>query len=101
MFEFQYRPDPPDIFLKRCWKGYSKELLCSELSKTDFNIQADNPQSFWNQLEQKFLTITDNIVPYVPFFNNASVKSLQPNAAIKKKLNLRKKLIKISPSHGG
>ena len=96
MFEFQYCPDPPNRVLKRCWKGYSKELLCAELSKTDFNIQADTPQSYWNQLEQKILTITDQIVPYVPFINNASVKSLQPNSAMKKKLNLRKRLIKIS-----
>ena len=56
-----------------------------------FNIEADDPQSIWNQFEQKLLTFVNKIVPDVPLSNNSTLQSLKPTVQIKSKLNLRKK----------
>ena len=99
IFNFQTYVDPPEIVMRRCWKNYNKEILCDELSKLNFDTPASDPQSIWNHFEQKLLTVVDTLVPYVPFTNNASVKSLKPNSTIKSKLNLRKRLIKSARSN--
>ena len=91
--EIKCELDPPKITSKRNWRKYSKTLLLQELSKTTFELNSDDPQYIWNDLENKLLTITDNLVPYEPFSNNQTVKSLKPPAQIKRKINLRKRLL--------
>ena len=63
MFDIQCFVYPPEILMKRIWKNYTKDLLFDELSTIDFNIQADDPQSIWNQFEQNILTVIDELAP--------------------------------------
>ena len=100
--EIKCELDPPKIIYKRNWRRYSKTLLLQELSKITFELNSNDPQYIWNDLENKLLTITDNLVPYEPFSNNQTVKSLKPPAQIKRKINLRKRLLnslKTNPSN--
>ena len=64
--------------------------------KVNFDLESDDPQSVWNEFEQKLLTVIDKILPYTPFTNNVSVRSLKPTTHLKSKINLRKKLLKKS-----
>ena len=96
LFNLNCVNDPPEIIIRRCWKKYSKELLCNELRKSNFNLESDDPQSIWNDFEQKLLTVVDKILPYSPFINNSSASSLDPPRHLKSKINLRKKLLKSS-----
>ena len=85
--------EPPKITIKRNWKTYSKSGLIAEPCNLNFELNSDNPQYIWNNLENKLLAVTDKLVPYEPFSNNQTVKSLKPPPQIKSKISLRKKLI--------
>ena len=73
----------PKITHKRNWKTYSKAALLRELSKINFELNSNDPQYIWNNLENKLLTVTDNLVHYEPFSNNQTVKSLKTHTHIK------------------
>ena len=60
----------------------------------NLNIEADTVQPYWNRLESILLTIIDNLAPLEPFINNCSSNSLKPTGVIKRKINLRKRLLK-------
>ena len=51
---------------KRSWYGYTKDLVCEELSKVDWSCDRNDPQSYYNWLENEILQVIDNIVPYKP-----------------------------------
>jgi hypothetical protein len=57
------KSDEKRTILKRNWRGYSKDLLLEELKKVDWNIDCTQVQDFNNELEQKLLTIIDNLIP--------------------------------------
>ena len=63
--------------------------------KTNFVIESDDPQSIWNEFEQKLLPVIDKILPYTPF-SNVRVSSLSPPPYLKSRINLKKKLLKSS-----
>ena len=42
---------------KRQWYGYTKEVLCEELSKVDWTCDRDDPQSYYDWLENEILPI--------------------------------------------
>jgi hypothetical protein len=54
--------DKNRTILKRNWRGCSKDLLLEELDKVDWNIDCTQVQDFNNELEQKLLTIIDNMI---------------------------------------
>ena len=87
--------EPPEITYKRNWQNYSQEKLNDQLSKINFEIEADEVQTIWNKFESLLMPIIDEIAPLVAFVNNVTVQSTLPNETIKRKLNLRKKLLKI------
>ena len=87
-------PDEPQIVLKRCWKAYTKELLLSKLQYVQLDLEIEDTQSIWNSFENKLIEIVDDIAPLVPFSNNTTVKSLKSNTHIKRKTNLRKRLLR-------
>ena len=93
-FDLCCTPHVPEIVLKRCWKAYTKEILISKLQTVHFELDIEDTQSIWNSFENKLIDIIDEIAPLVPFSNNQTVKSLKPSNTIKRKLNLRKKLLK-------
>ena len=90
---YEKLPEPKLIF-KRNWQSYSKEKLLVELSKVNFDCDATDVQSYWNQLEQKIIKIVDVLVPLELFSHNSTVKSKCTPPFIKCKLNTRKRLLK-------
>ena len=94
MFTVMGKTTPATPILKRDWSKYSKELLNAHLERANFNIEADDPQSSWNNFEYTIMSIIDQIAPIVPFLNNETQSSLKNPYIITHKLNLRKRLIK-------
>ena len=94
IFDILCKSEPPKIHLKRNWQHYNKLSLLEELSKLDFNIETDDVQSTWNNFENLLLPIVDLLAPLTEFSNNSAIKSLKPSPTIKRKLNLRKRLLK-------
>ena len=62
--------------------------------KLECDFEADQVQAYWNKLEALLLPIIDNIAPLTPFKNNVTVASTEVPDVIKRKLNLRKKLLR-------
>ena len=48
----------------RNWRGYSKEKLNSELAKVNWEIGATGVQDFNDELEQKIMTVLNELVPF-------------------------------------
>ena len=88
------RPEPPKIITKRSWISYSKIKLLNELSQVTFKNRTDDVQSTWNNFEAILMPIVDKLVPLVEFSNNSTIKSTKPTDTIKRKINLRKRLLK-------
>jgi exonuclease III len=84
----------PKIVIKRSWKEYSKTKLLEELANVNFVPEPNDPQNYWNMMENILLPIINKLAPKIPFKNNVTTKSIKPNKQIKNKLNLRKRLIK-------
>ena len=83
----------PVCSYKRSWIKYKKEILIERLSLTNWDLTSDTVQDYWNQFETKILQIVDDIAPMTTFKNNTYNKNATPDF-IKKKTNLRKRLIK-------
>ena len=94
IFKISGKPDPPTVTLKRNWQDYSPEKLIANLSNLSFDFEADQVQAYWNKLESLLLPVIDNIAPITPFKNNVTVASTEVPDVIKRKLNLRKRLLK-------
>ena len=60
----------------------------------NFPIESEDVQLSWNNFETILLPIIDNLVPLVPFANNETFESTKITPIIKRKMNLRKKLLK-------
>ena len=93
-FNINETPAKPMITVRRNWQFYNKAKLLQELEKEDFNCNANSVQEFWNNFENKLVTIADRLVPLETFTNNATVKSQIPPPFIKNKINVRKRLLK-------
>ena len=94
MFKIQGKPDPPSTFLKRNWQQYTPDKLKHALANITFEFEADQVQAYWNKFEAILLPVIDSIAPITPFTNNTTVVSNEVPEVIKRKLNLRKKLLK-------
>ena len=88
------KSDPPII--KRNWQKYTSLKLNDLLSKITFEIEADKVQDIWNKFESTILPVVDSLIPYEPFVENTALKTTEPSPIIKRKINLRKKLLKQS-----
>ena len=86
--------EPPIITKKRNWKSYDRNMLVTKLSTLNFDLTSDCPQALWNHFETQIVPIIDEVVPYVEFVNNSTLKSCKPSSIIKSKINARKKLLK-------
>ena len=85
---------PPLPILKRDWKNYSKESLINKLNLVNWQIEADDVQSYWNIFESKLLAVVDELVPY-KIYNNVETNSCHKPQFIKNILSERKSLLKI------
>ena len=95
-FNIAAKPETPKVKFKRNWTSYSKESLVTELRNSNINVETDNVQSTWNLLENYVINVVDNLAPLVPFVNNSIVKPHKHTETIKRKLNLRRRLLKKS-----
>ena len=80
--------------IRRCWKNYSKSLLLTYLSQSNWESNGNSTQDIWYEIENKLIRIVDVVAPMVEFKNNLSADSQKTTATIKHKLNLRKRLLK-------
>ena len=83
---------PPRTSFRRSWLRYSPEALCAGLSLVDWSNNATDVQGAWDDFENKLIAVVDNLVPLSEFKNNLQVKL--PSNVIKRKINLRKRLLK-------
>ena len=58
----------------------------------DWSNNATDVQGAWDDFENKLIAVVDNLVPLSEFKNNSQVKL--PSNVIKRKINLRKRLLK-------
>ena len=94
-FEIKSRPDPPQTFLRRNWKNYSKDKLIQALAAVDFSVETDSVQASWNLFENSVIEIVDNLAPLeLTEANSTSKVAKNVNLNVKRKLSLRKRLIK-------
>ena len=80
--------------LKRNWHSYTKPKLLQALATVNFNFETDQVQNYWDKFEASLLPIIDDLIPMAPFINNCTSNSIKPSRAIKRKLNLRKRLLR-------
>ena len=83
----------PKPILKRDWKFYSKDSLIEKLNLVNWQIEADDVQSYWNIFETKLLKVVDELVPYKTFVNDQKTSDFKPQF-IKSILQKRKRLLK-------
>ena len=83
---------PPRTSFRRSWLRYSPEALCAGLSLVDWSNNATDAQGAWDDFENKLIAVVDDLVPLCGFKNNLQVKL--PSNIIKRKINLRKRLLK-------
>ena len=93
MFEINEASTTPEVSWRRNWQKYNKELLLTELSKIDFDLDIHNVQDHWNCLEQKLASLSDQLAPIVEFTNGQSSDSTSTPNHIRRKSNLRKRLL--------
>ena len=84
--------------MKRNWSKYSKEILIEHLNNTNWQIDHDRVQSFWNSLESKLIEITDIIAP-LQIQQTKNHKNNHAPPHIKNKINKRNRLTKKLKSH--
>ena len=83
----------PKTTQRRDWRHYSKDLLCEKLSVVDWSSNASSVQESWNDLECKIINVVDTLIPIVDFHGDHLAH--KPCPSVKRKLNLRNRLLKI------
>ena len=70
MFNLSHEKEREESTIRRDWRGYSPELLCTKLHQLDWEFKSDSVQDFWNEFENQLINLVDEIVPLVSFNNN-------------------------------
>ena len=78
---------------RRDWRSYTKVRLCENLGLVDWSNNATTVQDAWNDLETKLIAVVDALAP-ISVFNGDRVAN-KPCPIIKRKLNLRNRLLKL------
>ena len=92
-FDFSIGTGNKNIIWKRDWRLYSKELLCTELSRINWDLNVPDVQHCWNLFECKLLEVVDKVVPYAKFIND-EVMQPESNPKIRTLQNARKNLLR-------
>ena len=101
-FEINAIAKPQQTIFKRNWSKYSKDKLLAALAAEPFCIETPNVQDTWNLFENIVITLTDNLAPFEQVTINTNSKPITTPRVIKRKINLRKKLLnklKTNPSN--
>ena len=83
----------PTTSYKQNWRNYSKDKLMTELQKIVFSNTITDVQSFWNSMELKLVELADLVAPMEEFIDNKTTESDTQSPIIKRKINLRKRLL--------
>ena len=84
----------PKITERRNWKNYSKSLLIELLDQVEFNLEIPTVQELANDIENKIIGVVDTIAPITKFINTRLQESTTHPDWLKRKINLRKKLLR-------
>ena len=84
----------PNITERRSWKNYTKSGLINLLEKINFDLEITSVQDLSNEIENKIITVVDKIAPITKFSNNRLEDTNVHPFWLKRKINLRKKLMK-------
>ena len=83
----------PKITERRNWRNYSKTLLIELLAEVKFDLEITSVQELANDIESKIIKVVDKMAPLSKFINNILEETTHP-FWLKRKINLRKKLLK-------
>ena len=85
---------PANKIFRRNWKNYSKEALNIKLSETNWQIEHDDVQGYWNCFESKLVNITDELAPVELIPTKQNTRDIAITTSIKNKINRRDRLLK-------
>jgi hypothetical protein len=83
----------PVTSVKRNWSSYTREKLCEQLALSDWSIEEDSVQGYWNSFENRLINIADTVAPLIKFKNDNLKKTPLP-AKVRNQINNRKRLLK-------
>ena len=86
--------EPPIKTYRRNWKNYNKEALNVKLSQTDWNIENEDVQGYWNCFESKLIQIIDELAPVQLIADKQNTRENNIPSNIKNKINRRDRLLK-------
>ena len=84
----------PKTSERRSWKNYSKAGLLEMMKNVKFDLEISSVQELCNEIENKIINVVDKIAPISKFCNNQLEDSSIRPEWLKRKINLRKKLLK-------
>ena len=85
---------PAKISYRRSWKNYTKESLINQLMEVQYDLEITTVQDLYNEIENKIINIVDKVAPIRKFTNNQQEESSNHPIWLKRKLNMRKRLMK-------
>ena len=68
--------------VRRDWRRYSKDALCSSLSQIKWHLGVEGVQSYWNVIENALIEVVDKLAPLV-FVGDQAKDSNHPNVVKK------------------
>ena len=93
IIELKLKQQNKKDFFRRNWSNYSQQKLTALLQITDWSINFDGVQAYWNNFESKLIEIVDLLAPLEPVKDIQNTKT-HPPTYIKTKINRRNRLLK-------
>ena len=72
------------------YQHYSKEALCEALFQEDWNIEAQDPQAYYNIFENKLVNIVDKMAPIKEYVKKSGHNEEQ-SQSMKRLINKKRK----------
>ena len=93
-FEISAKTEKTQPVMRRNWSNYNKNKLLDALASVNLDIETDTVQDTWNLFETRIIEIVDDLAPLITInTKNRSNSLVKTNTHIKRKLNLRKRLL--------
>ena len=64
IIETTIKKAPKTDLYRRNWRNYTPAKLNEAIRGTDWNIEFDSVQAYWNEFERKLIEITDYLAPW-------------------------------------
>ena len=92
-FNIRGKATTPKTIIRRNWSNYTKEKLLAALALEPFEIETPNVQDTWNLFENVLINVIDKLAPLTPFTKSSKIDPKSTPSVIKRKINLRRKLL--------